>query len=872
MYCLVVVRDFSREDVRGVLEVFLSARFDFPWGFYFNVDDDVFDDVSFGELAYPLLAREGSRVLVGVVDGRVVGFGNGYPSLDDEGNFYIGLLVVHRDFRGRGVGRALIREFFRFVVSKGFRVLSLHTWAPNRAMYLYERCGFVWVPDSNVYMVNFLPQLWRYSKFRELFGDPTGLVDLLVGPAEKLVVGDRVFWVYRWRVGGVDVEVVFDSGSRLPVGLRVGEFYVRVHPPEGGMFLMGGRVRFRVESSDALPVFVGGRFLGFTGEKEFFEVDVADKVEVVVGEYKLGFDLRVRDKIDLVLASSVVASPGFNRFLIINRGNEEFKGVLVVNSATVKVEPSCFDVSLAPGESKDFVVFVEGCGKVTFSVGGVVKSFVVPCEGRSLVDGKEVLLGSWRVGERTVKFFGGDEEFYYLVLVGSKVVSLKLDKDSGEFKGSSDYVDVVLRPVPVRDGVLLDFRVVAKRDVRESFKVRLWFEDNGDEFFLLPISRNEFVKGRVVYPAFPRAFSLFRKSLPNRVIGFGVGGKVFLVSSNRDFLYSYGYTPFDSVLEYPLNLKRGDEFSLKIRINRVDCSLEALGFNARDLIELGFSGGELILRNNWLRPLSLNLKVDGKTVDIDLEPGEEKNINIGTVGVENCIARVSVDVEGFQFERELISDECLKLWRNNVLKRGDVFVSLSSIGGTLSSWKASNRELLLWNDEVFRHSSSIPFTHGGISLLLMVDGKEVNTSIKKWDKKEEGVFEYGEKGVKVVRKWIPYFRDGAIEAIMERIEITNEAAELKNIRCYWLMYLRENIEKIAKDDYSIENREIMNLIGRKLLVETRSFKIIVENEKHEFNASKLANGENFIRLTCSKKLSPRETIAINNKIIVSVRS
>jgi len=84
----------------------------------------------------------GQYPLVAVLDGRVVGelelYVGGERGLLDEAGF-IDVLVVHSQYRRRGVGRALVREAGEIACEKGCGTLSV--WPEKDAVAFYRKCG-----------------------------------------------------------------------------------------------------------------------------------------------------------------------------------------------------------------------------------------------------------------------------------------------------------------------------------------------------------------------------------------------------------------------------------------------------------------------------------------------------------------------------------------------------------------------------------------------------------------------------------------------------------------------------------------------------------------------------------------------------------
>ncbi|RLF06018.1 MAG: GNAT family N-acetyltransferase [Thermoprotei archaeon] len=88
------------------------------------------------------LLTAGQHPLVAELDGRVVGelelyIGEERGALGRTG--YIDVLVVHRDYRGRGIGRRLVEEAKRIAAHEGCDAISV--WPERRAVPFYEKCG-----------------------------------------------------------------------------------------------------------------------------------------------------------------------------------------------------------------------------------------------------------------------------------------------------------------------------------------------------------------------------------------------------------------------------------------------------------------------------------------------------------------------------------------------------------------------------------------------------------------------------------------------------------------------------------------------------------------------------------------------------------
>ncbi len=110
------------------------------------------------------------RVLVAYDKDLIVGHCNiAQGELDPEAA-YVGLLGVDPVYQGRGYGKALLIESIETAARLGFRRLDLHTWGGNlKAMPLYKRIGFNWVPNTRVLMESYMPGIISCEMFKDFF-------------------------------------------------------------------------------------------------------------------------------------------------------------------------------------------------------------------------------------------------------------------------------------------------------------------------------------------------------------------------------------------------------------------------------------------------------------------------------------------------------------------------------------------------------------------------------------------------------------------------------------------------------------------------------------------------------------------------------
>lgn len=141
---------------------------------------------------------------------------------------YVDLLGASPDHHGKGVGKSLLLETVRRVTDDGYRQLTLHTWAGNmKAVPLYKKTGFHWVPDTSVLMRNFIPTILAMPAGRAFFANRDWYAcqerDLSVAPDDITWKGMKVY-PYRFQDGDAYLHCIFDSSSERMTSLETAEY------------------------------------------------------------------------------------------------------------------------------------------------------------------------------------------------------------------------------------------------------------------------------------------------------------------------------------------------------------------------------------------------------------------------------------------------------------------------------------------------------------------------------------------------------------------------------------------------------------------------------------------------------------------------
>lgn len=89
--------------------------------------------------------------LVAEVDGKVVGavwtrIMNDYGHVDDETPSFA--ISLYKEYRGKGIGTAMMRKMLELLKSQGWRKASLAVQKANYAVRMYEAVGFRTVDEN----------------------------------------------------------------------------------------------------------------------------------------------------------------------------------------------------------------------------------------------------------------------------------------------------------------------------------------------------------------------------------------------------------------------------------------------------------------------------------------------------------------------------------------------------------------------------------------------------------------------------------------------------------------------------------------------------------------------------------------------------
>ena len=241
---------YTKLNADAVARMWSESRDGWPPGFLgaseFTAQSIEMEENSSGKL-YTVLALEGNRV---------VGYCRTTPYGGEPDAAYVALLNVVPDLHGKKLGKKLLLDAVRRTAEDGYYRIDLHTWPANlKAMPLYKKTGFFWVPDSMVYMQNYMPFLLGRTEFKDFLGDTDWydcfVRELEVEPDEQRTEAGREVFNYLFRIGNENFRAQFDRRGRILSSIETPLLSASVTRSSGKIFY-GKPVRISIEGN-SLP-------------------------------------------------------------------------------------------------------------------------------------------------------------------------------------------------------------------------------------------------------------------------------------------------------------------------------------------------------------------------------------------------------------------------------------------------------------------------------------------------------------------------------------------------------------------------------------------------------------------------------------------
>ena len=217
----------SRDDAERLAAMWNASDEGWPGGWNRGVAetaDNVLHSLARTERLAMLIAEElGGRR-------RIVGYGDLQAQADQQAVAYVPLLNVQPDAQGNGVGRAIVRTLIDRAIGDGYGEVTIHTWPGNRqSLPLYKKCGFQWVPDTDVFMQNYIPLILAHPACAPYFADVDWYAaqrrEFELQPDGESWRGIPIF-VYRFEITGGELVVRVDRKAERIVAVETPAFSI----------------------------------------------------------------------------------------------------------------------------------------------------------------------------------------------------------------------------------------------------------------------------------------------------------------------------------------------------------------------------------------------------------------------------------------------------------------------------------------------------------------------------------------------------------------------------------------------------------------------------------------------------------------------
>jgi GNAT superfamily N-acetyltransferase len=215
-----MIKEFHNEDAQKLADMLNASDEAWPGGFTHGI-----------EFTAESLLEERKRentlaTYCAWDDNTIVGIAEITEFWRDTNVLYVDFLNVIPTHHGRGYGRDLLITCVEKVTELGSKRLDLHTWSGNmKAVPLYKKTGFFWVPKTLVYMKNFLPLILSLEMTKPFFENHNWYVTF----RRDLKVEEDDFdgvYPYHWEEEGDILHVVIDAESGGVIQFENNDFAV----------------------------------------------------------------------------------------------------------------------------------------------------------------------------------------------------------------------------------------------------------------------------------------------------------------------------------------------------------------------------------------------------------------------------------------------------------------------------------------------------------------------------------------------------------------------------------------------------------------------------------------------------------------------
>lgn len=435
-----MIKEFQREDAQKLADMFNASDEGWPGGFTHGMPVT-------GEVILDWKKKEDAISMFVVWErDKIVGMLELMEFWRDTNVLYVGFLNVIPSHHGKGFGRDLLKTCVEKATALHCKRLDLHTWAGNmKAVPVYKKTGFFWVPKTLVHMKNFLPLILNMDAAKPYFENH----DWYKTFKREIKVEEDDFdgvYPYYWEEGEDMLSVAIDAESGGVTEFENNTFFIS-QKTEKSFVGNPVNVTWTIKNKTDTPIKVNLLSRGEEGitidKKESITVESNKKYETT-GEAFVDYDIKIKKEIeppyllttDVVLngkALSLVSGlrvkhpveistdpeylflpKGEQKILVVLKNNKKIKGEGVI---TLQNTNESHDFSIQPEykEAVPFTITVDADGELQFHLKGSNRIHTIPVRvltGANVMQkDKEVILENAHT-RIVVSLLGGETSFY----------------------------------------------------------------------------------------------------------------------------------------------------------------------------------------------------------------------------------------------------------------------------------------------------------------------------------------------------------------------------------------------------------------------------------------------------------------------------
>ncbi|UCC63002.1 MAG: GNAT family N-acetyltransferase, partial [Anaerolineae bacterium] len=300
---------------------------------------------------------------------RIVGYGSLWEEHDKEKTCYVAVLNVHPAYQRKSLARRMLTQMVDQAVELGYHLMTIGTWPANlKSVPLYKKVGFFWVPDTTVFMENFIPlirQLPAAQRYFQRHDWYTTFQRELLQVEDDQRNGAMKVYRYHWQEDGESLSVLIDREAKAVTGLETDDLAAyaeldEIQPAHGLPYPLRWRVTNKRDEPVNVSILASGDPDVQISQQSAFVLDGGQE-RMVEGRFRVSPDIKPVKK--------DWPAPGIKTLLVVGGDVIELRtGVRPRPAIQVGVEPT-FPV-LLPGQPA--TVHVQFHNHLDRPLGGVV--------------------------------------------------------------------------------------------------------------------------------------------------------------------------------------------------------------------------------------------------------------------------------------------------------------------------------------------------------------------------------------------------------------------------------------------------------------------------------------------------------------------